>query len=65
MPESTPPKVDEEPVQPDMIVSLGDCEMSGACAGCGKHFGVIRPNQSLDVLGQAWERHLMLDRCST
>ena len=55
--------IEDEPTTPDMIVTLGDCQMWGTCAGCGKHLGTIRPDQSLDVLGGNWERHLMLDKC--
>lgn len=44
----------------DLVVSLGDCAMHGACT-CGRPLGTIKPNQSLDVLGQAWERHVMTE----
>lgn len=48
-----------EPATPDLVISLSDCELYGRCE-CGTPLGSIRPDQSLDVLGQAWERHVML-----
>lgn len=46
----------------DLIVTLGDCELHGRCE-CGQQLGSIRPNESLDVLGQKWEKHVMLENC--
>ncbi len=50
------------PVSPpkahDLVVSLGDCELIGACS-CGTDLGYIAVNQSLDLLGRAWEQHVM------
>lgn len=42
----------------DLIISEGDCEFYARCE-CGAPLGVTRPNQSLDVHGLAWERHVM------
>jgi hypothetical protein len=39
---------------------MGDCEFYGTC-NCGKELAMIRPNQSFDVLAQAWERHVMTE----
>jgi len=47
----------------DMVVSLGDCELYGTCT-CGKPLGMIKPDQSLDKLGVAWERHVMTEALS-
>lgn len=50
---------DDEETTPDLIISHGDCELFGRCE-CGTPLGSIKPDQSLDVLGQAWERHVMV-----
>lgn len=45
----------------ELIISYGDCELYGRCQ-CGKSFGYIKPNQSIDeVLAMKWERHVMLE----
>ncbi|AEQ20974.1 hypothetical protein E3_0600 [Rhodococcus phage E3] len=44
----------------ELIVSYGDCELHGRCQ-CGTYFGFIKPNGSLDKLGEKWERHVMLE----
>lgn len=44
----------------DLVVSLGDCEMHGTCQ-CGQPLGVIKPDQPLEVLGRAWEHHVMTE----
>lgn len=49
--------------EPDLIISLGDCEAWGTCSNCGKSLGSTRPDQSLDILGLAWERHVMTHEC--
>lgn len=42
-----------------LIVEYGDCELHGRCQ-CGRGFGSIRPNQSIDTtLAKNWERHVM------
>jgi hypothetical protein len=43
-----------------LIVEYGDCEMYGRCQ-CKKDFGIIRPNQSLDLFAGKWERHIMTE----
>jgi hypothetical protein len=40
-----------------MIVTLGDCDIHGTCGDCGAHLGTIKPNESMDLLGIAWEKH--------
>lgn len=49
--------------EPDLIISLGDCEFYGECGGCGISLGVTRPDQSFDILGLAWEHHVMDHVC--
>lgn len=45
----------------DLIIGYGDCELYGRCE-CGKSFGSIRPNQSIDtVLAMKWEKHVMTE----
>lgn len=45
----------------DLIVTAGDCEFYGSCS-CGKQLGLpIRPNVSLDMLGQRWAQHVMTE----
>jgi hypothetical protein len=41
-----------------LVIEYGDCELPGRCL-CGASFGVIRPDQSLDILADRWERHVM------
>ena len=41
-----------------LIVRAGDCEFWGECS-CGKRFGMTKPDQSLDVFGLRWERHVL------
>jgi hypothetical protein len=48
---------------PDLLIEVGDCEFHGSCHRCGKHLGSVRPNQSLDVLGNLWDRHANVERC--
>lgn len=48
-----------EPEDHELIITAGDCEFYGRCS-CGVPFGQpIKPDQSLDVLGLRWERHVM------
>ena len=51
-----------------LIIEFGDCEIYGMCqcwlAGgpdIRNHFGMIRPDQSLDTFSPKWERHVMQD----
>lgn len=48
------------PAGHDLVISLGDCELYGECT-CGKPLGSIKPDKSLNVLGLAWERHVMTE----
>lgn len=49
---------------PDLLIEVGDCSFHGQCHRCGKHLGSINPDQSLDILGQAWDRHANMERCN-
>lgn len=48
-----------------LLIEYGDCELYGRCQCSLKKitktnvFGTIRPDQSLDILAQKWERHVM------
>lgn len=50
---------DAECAMHELVVRFGDCEFHGRCS-CGAPFGTIRVDESLDVLGLLWERHVML-----
>lgn len=56
--------IEEEDFGPDLIISAGDCEFSGRCSRCLATLGSIRPDQSLDLIGVAWDRHVNVDRCN-
>jgi len=43
-----------------LVVEIGDCEFHATCY-CGKPLATTRPDQSFDVLAQAWERHVMTE----
>ena len=43
----------------EMTILLGDCELHGTCK-CGTYLGYIKPDGTLDRLGDVWERHSML-----
>lgn len=55
--------VDDEDFGPGLVIEAGDCEFGGLCGGCQKPLGTIRPDQSLDVLGRAWDMHVNRDGC--
>lgn len=41
-----------------LVIEFGDEEITGRCQ-CGRPFGEIRPNQSLDTFATPWEQHVM------
>jgi hypothetical protein len=41
-----------------LVIEVGDCELRARCQ-CGRPFGAIRPDQSLDAFATPWERHVM------
>jgi hypothetical protein len=44
-----------------LVIEFGDEDLYGSCQ-CGKSFGSIRPNRSIDkTLAQRWERHVMTE----
>ncbi|SOE25655.1 hypothetical protein [Streptomyces sp. OK228] len=43
-----------------LVVELGDCDLWGHCQ-CGKSFGNITPDKSLDDFAMPWERHVMTE----
>lgn len=51
-----------EPIGPhDLVISAGDCEFYGSCS-CGIALGTpIKPDQSLNIFGERWERHVMTE----
>jgi hypothetical protein len=50
--------MDEEDFGPDLIIRPGDCVFVGICSACDAVLGTVRPDQSLDVLGALWDRHV-------
>lgn len=54
---------EEEDFGPGLLIEVGDCVFVGSCHRCGKTLGSIRPDQSLDVLGAAWDRHANVETC--
>lgn len=55
--------MDDEDFGPALLVVPGDCEFTGVCQRCDEVLRTIRPNQSLDVLGEAWDRHVNVEGC--
>jgi len=49
--------------EPDLVISIGDCEFYAECGVCAKVLGMTRPDQSFDILAMAWERHVMAHEC--
>lgn len=52
------PDWDSDPAKHELIVALGDCELWARCS-CGDPLGGIRVDQSMELIGAAWERHMM------
>ncbi|MBT2505125.1 hypothetical protein J7I98_04280 [Streptomyces sp. ISL-98] len=40
-----------------LVVEYGDCELYGRCQ-CGKEFGMVTPDKSLDRFAGPWELHV-------
>lgn len=43
-----------------LVIEYGDCEVYGRCQ-CHKNFGMILPDQSLDLFVPLWERHVVTE----
>lgn len=46
-------------------IEAGDCEFHGSCGDCDKWLGVVRPDQSFDLLGNQWDLHVNTGQCPT
>jgi hypothetical protein len=42
----------------DLVIQQGDCELHATCS-CGMYLGYITVAHSLDLLGRAWEQHVI------
>lgn len=41
-----------------LVIEFGDEALDATCQ-CGEHIGTSDPTTSLDLFGNAWERHVM------
>jgi hypothetical protein len=55
---------DVEDFGPVLVITPGDSVFMGSCQRCGRHLRTIRPNESLDEIGAAWDRHVHVELCS-